>query len=119
VPSEAITVVLSEKGWVRAAKGHDIDAGALAYKSGDGFLASATGRSNQLAVFLDSTGRTYSLPAHALPSARGHGEPLVHTVKGDLTVSREEVELYEGERAQRGSRLPKGYQEVKGIEVKE
>jgi topoisomerase-4 subunit A len=76
VPSEAITVVLSEKGWVRAGKGHEVDAAALAYKSGDAFLASATGRSNQPAVFLDSTGRSYSLPAHALPSARGHGEPL-------------------------------------------
>ena len=76
LPSETITVVLSEKGWIRAAKGHEVDATALAYKSGDAFLASAMGRSNQLAVFLDSTGRSYSLPAHSLPSARGHGEPL-------------------------------------------
>ena len=76
VPSEILTVVLSEKGWVRAAKGAEVDAAALAYKSGDAFLASATGRSNQAVVFLDSTGRTYSLPAHSLPSARGHGEPL-------------------------------------------
>lgn len=76
IPSEAVTLVLSEKGWVRAAKGHEVDAAALAYKSGDGFLAAAPGRSNQQAVFLDSTGRSYSLPAHALPSARGHGEPL-------------------------------------------
>ena len=76
VPSEAITIVLSEKGWVRSAKGHEVDAAGLVYKSGDGLLQSAAGRSNQLAVFLDSTGRSYSLPAHGLPSARGHGEPL-------------------------------------------
>jgi topoisomerase-4 subunit A len=249
LPTEPITVVLSEKGWVRAAKGHDMDPKTLDYKAGDKFHQAARGKSNQLAVFIDSTGRTYSLPAHKLPSARGHGEPLssslnpppgatwagvimgnpedlyllatdagygfiakledliankkagkavlkvtkgakvlmpqlvidikkdylaaatttgqmlvfkvkdlpqmpkgkgnkilnvptakfakgeeavagvavfgegkplvVHTAKGDLTVSREEVELYEGERAQRGSRLPKGYQEVQGIEVKE
>src|SRR5207244_10701477 len=56
--------------------GHDLDAGALQYKSGDAFLHAAKGRSNQLAVFVDSTGRTYALPAHELPSAKGHGEPL-------------------------------------------
>ncbi len=76
VPTEPITVVLSEKGWVRAAKGHDIDAQGLGYKAGDNFKAAASGRSNQLAVFIDSTGRCYSLPAHTLPSARGQGEPL-------------------------------------------
>jgi len=76
IPSEPATVVLSEKGWVRAAKGHDIDANALQYKAGDAFLHAAKGRSNQLAVFLDSTGRSYALPAHELPSAKGHGEPL-------------------------------------------
>ncbi|UCE89369.1 MAG: DNA topoisomerase IV subunit A, partial [Pseudomonadota bacterium] len=76
VGAEPITVVLSENGWVRAAKGHDIDAEALNYKAGDAFLASARGRSNELAVFIDSTGRTYALPAHGLPSARGQGEPL-------------------------------------------
>ena len=249
LPTEPITVILSEKGWVRAAKGHEVDARTLDYKTGDGFRHAARGKSNQLAVFIDSTGRTYSLPAHKLPSARGHGEPLstqlrpppgasfagvmigdpnelyllstnagygfvakledliankkagkavlkptkgakvlppqpvtdlnkdllaavtttgqmlvfkvknlpqmpkgkgnkilnvptakfikgeeavagtavfgagkhlvVHTSKGDLDVSPEELELYEGNRAQRGGRLPKGYQEVKGIEVKE
>ena len=63
-------------GWVRAAKGHEMDPSSISYKSGDDFLAMAKGRSNQLAVFLDSTGRVYSLPAHTLPSARGQGEPL-------------------------------------------
>jgi len=76
LPTEPVTVVLSEKGWVRAAKGHELDPRELSYKSGDGFLQSAKGRSNQSAVFLDSTGRTYSLAAHTLPSARGQGEPL-------------------------------------------
>ncbi|MFY9179082.1 MAG: DNA topoisomerase IV subunit A [Venatoribacter sp.] len=75
-PTEPITVVLSQKGWVRAAKGHDIDAENLSYKSGDGYLMSVPGKSNQQAVFLDSTGRSYSLAAHTLPSARGQGEPL-------------------------------------------
>ena len=76
ISSEAITVVLSKKGWVRAAKGHDIDARKLSYKAGDEYRASAAGKSNQLAVFLDSTGRAYTLPAHKLPSARGQGDPL-------------------------------------------
>ncbi len=75
-PSEAVVVVLSQKGWVRVAKGREIDAGALSYKSGDGFLGQAQGRSNQSAVFLDNTGRTYTLPAAGLASARGYGEPL-------------------------------------------
>ncbi|MFO1417888.1 MAG: DNA topoisomerase IV subunit A [Methylotetracoccus sp.] len=76
VGSDPMTVILSQKGWVRAAKGHDIDPSGLAYRSGDGFLAAAEGRSNQLVYFLDSTGRTYSLPIHELPSARTQGEPL-------------------------------------------
>jgi len=75
-PSEAVTVVVSKRGWARAAKGHDIDPSGLNYKSGDGYLVSARLRSNQLAVFLDSTGRSYSLQAHTLPSARSQGEPL-------------------------------------------
>ncbi len=74
--SEPVTVVLSRSGWVRAAKGHDIDPRALSYKTGDEYRAAARGRSTQLAVFLDSTGRAYSVPAHTLPSARGQGEPL-------------------------------------------
>ncbi len=80
IPSESVTVILSERGWVRAGKGHDLDPTALQYKSGDQFLHAAKGRSNQLAVFIDSTGRTYSLPAHELPSAKGHGEPLTSSL---------------------------------------
>ena len=76
VSAEPITVILSEKGWVRAAKGHEVDPYSLSYKSGDEFKSSALGKSNQLAVFIDTTGRTYSVPGHTLPSARGHGEPL-------------------------------------------
>ena len=75
-PSEPVTVILSEKGWVRAAKGHEIDPAGLSYKAGDGYLASVRVRSNQPVIFLDSTGRSYSLLAHTLPSARGQGEPL-------------------------------------------
>jgi topoisomerase-4 subunit A len=76
LPSEPVTVVISEKGWARCAKGHDIDATGLSYTAGDGFRAAAAGRSNQYAVFIDSSGRSYSLAAHSLPSARGQGEPL-------------------------------------------
>ena len=76
VASEPVTVVLSEKGWVRAAKGHDVDAAALSYRDGDGLLAAVKGRSNLQVAFLDSTGRSYSTAAHTLPSARGNGEPL-------------------------------------------
>ena len=75
-PAEALTIILSKRGWVRAAKGHEIDPRALPYKSGDDFRAVGRGRSNQSAVFFDSTGRAYTLPAHVLPSARGLGEPL-------------------------------------------
>ncbi|NNC69026.1 MAG: DNA topoisomerase IV subunit A [Gammaproteobacteria bacterium] len=81
VPSEAITVVLSQKGWVRAAKGTDVDARELNYKSGDAYQTHAHGKSNQNAMFLDSRGRCYSLPAHTLPSARGQGEPLSGKLK--------------------------------------
>ena len=80
LPTEPITVVLSEKGWVRAAKGHEVDARALDYKTGDKFLQAARGKTNQQVVFLDSTGRSYTLPAHKLPSARGHGEPLASSL---------------------------------------
>ena len=76
VAVEPLTVILSARGWIRAGKGHELDPISLSYKSGDQFLAAARGRSNQLALFLDSTGRSYALPAHTLPSARGQGEPL-------------------------------------------
>lgn len=76
LPSEPVSVVLSTMGWIRAAKGHEIDPTTLSYKAGDSFKMAALGKSNQLATFIDSTGRTYSLPAHTLPSARGQGEPL-------------------------------------------
>jgi topoisomerase-4 subunit A len=76
VASEPVTVVLSQAGYARAAKGHEIDPAALSYRSGDNYLAAAQGRSNQLAMFIDSTGRVYSIIAGTLPSARGQGEPL-------------------------------------------
>ena len=76
VSAEPVTVVLSRRGWVRAAKGHQIEPDTLSYRAGDEFLSAAPGRSNETAVFLDGTGRAYSLPAHVLPSARGQGEPL-------------------------------------------
>ncbi|MFA9488548.1 MULTISPECIES: DNA topoisomerase IV subunit A [unclassified Mannheimia] len=75
-PTEDVTVILSEKGWVRCAKGHDIDVQALSYRAGDGYFAHARGRSNQPVVFLDSTGRAYALEPTSLPSARSQGEPL-------------------------------------------
>lgn len=76
IPNEPVTVILSKGGFVRSAKGHEIDPRALSYKAGDSFQGVARGKSLQQAVFLDSTGRTYALPAHSLPSARGNGEPL-------------------------------------------
>ncbi|MCE9677600.1 DNA topoisomerase IV subunit A [Shewanella sp. AS1] len=76
VPAEAVTVVLSEKGWVRCAKGHDIDPKALSYKAGDNFLCATSGRSNQQTVFIGSTGRAFATDSHTLPSARSQGEPL-------------------------------------------
>lgn len=76
VPAEPITVVMSAKGWVRAARGHEVDARELSFRSGDEYRADARGRSNQNALFVDSTGRAYCVPAHTLPSARGLGEPL-------------------------------------------
>ncbi len=76
IPSESVTVVLSEKGWARCAKGHDVDVEGLSYKAGDSYQANAKGRSNQQVVFIDSSGRTFSCDAHGLPSARSQGEPL-------------------------------------------
>ncbi|AFU99353.1 DNA topoisomerase IV subunit A [Simiduia agarivorans] len=74
--ADPITVVISDKGWIRAAKGHDIDPAALSYKSGDKYKLSVKGKSNQPVLLLDSTGRSYSLASHTLPSARGQGEPI-------------------------------------------
>src|SRR5690606_28653236 len=73
---DPLTVVISDKGWIRAAKGHDIDPAGLSYKAGDSFKFAIHGRSNQNVILLDSTGPSYSLPAHNLPSARGQGEAL-------------------------------------------
>ncbi len=81
--ADPVTVVLSEKGWIRAAKGHEVDGETLSYKSGDKFLTQAEAKTNQLAVFLDSTGRSYSMAIHGLPGARGYGEP----VTGSLNLS--------------------------------
>ncbi|CCK15872.1 Topoisomerase IV subunit A [Cronobacter universalis NCTC 9529] len=82
LPSEPVTIVLSQMGWVRSAKGHDIDAKALSYKAGDSWLSSVKGKSNQPVVFIDSTGRSYALDPVSLPSARGQGEPIT----GKLTL---------------------------------
>ncbi|ABV88869.1 DNA topoisomerase IV subunit A [Shewanella pealeana] len=76
VPVESVTVVLSEKGWVRCAKGHEVDGKSLSYKAGDGFLRSAQGRSNQPSVFIDTSGRAFATETHTLPSARSQGEPI-------------------------------------------
>ena len=76
VPSEAVTVVVSEKGWARCAKGHDIDPQAMNYKAGDSYLCSAKGRSNRPVVLIDSSGRAFATDAHSLPTARSQGEPL-------------------------------------------
>jgi topoisomerase-4 subunit A len=82
LPSEPVTIVLSQMGWVRSAKGHDIDAQGLSYKAGDSWKASAKGKSNQPVVFVDTTGRSYAIDPITLPSARGQGEPLT----GKLTL---------------------------------
>jgi topoisomerase-4 subunit A len=79
--AEPITAVLSDKGWLRAAKGHEIDPGSLSYKSGDKFLSAAKGKSNQNVFLQDTTGRYYALPGHTLPSARGQGEPATGRLK--------------------------------------
>ncbi len=76
LPSEPITVIMSSQGWVRAGKGHDVEPDSLNYRTGDEFAQAASGRSNQQVVFFDDHGRAYTMPAHQLPSARGHGEPL-------------------------------------------
>lgn len=97
--AEPLTVVLSERGWARAAKGHEVDPTSLQYKSGDGFKFSAKGRSNQNAIFIDSTGRAYSLAAHTLPSARGQGEPLTGRLTPESGASFEGILM--GDESQR------------------
>jgi len=80
IAAEPVTIVLSKNGWIRAAKGHDVDAENLSYKAGDGYFAHAPGKSTQQALFFDDTGRAYTIPAHSMPSARGQGEPLTGRV---------------------------------------
>lgn len=99
VPSEPVTVVLSQKGWIRAAKGHDVDPAGLSYREGDALQSFARGRSNQQAAFLDSTGRAYSTSAHTLPSARGNGEPI--TGRFTLPVGAQMVATLAAENDQR------------------
>ena len=86
IVTEPITVVLSEAGWVRSAKGHDIDPTSLSYRGDDSLQDFARGKSNQLAVFLDSNGKAYSIPSHSLPSARGMGEPITGRLNADSGV---------------------------------
>lgn len=97
VTSEPVTVVLSQKGWIRAGKGHEIDGATLSYRAGDEFQAETRGRSNQFVILLDSSGRSYSLPAHSLPSARGQGEPLTSRLKPEPNVNFVTVILGEAE----------------------
>ncbi|MDG6774793.1 DNA topoisomerase IV subunit A [Thiomicrorhabdus sp. ZW0627] len=97
LPSEAVTVVLSENGWVRAAKGHDVEGESLGYKSGDSFCSQASGQSRQTCVFLDDTGRAYALPAHSLPSARSHGEPLTGRLSPPAGASFKHVLMGQGD----------------------
>lgn len=97
LPNEPVTIVLSMKGWVRAAKGHEVNSEELNYKSGDSFKAEALSRTNQLAVFLDSTGRGYALPAHSFPSARGQGEPITGRLKPPPGATFETVLSGDGE----------------------
>ena len=95
--TEPVTIVLSDRGWMRAAKGHDVDASTLQYKSGDSYKLSAKGKSNQPAIFMDSTGRAYALPAHSLPSARGQGEPVSGRVNPPSGATFEGVVIGENE----------------------
>lgn len=98
ISTEPVTIVLSDRGWMRAAKGHEVDPASLQYKSGDSFKIAARGKSNQLAIFMDSTGRAYSLPAHSLPSARGQGEPVSGRVNPPSGASFEGVVIGEDDK---------------------
>ena len=97
VPSESITAIMSQQGWIRAAKGHEINPRELNYKSGDGYQSSARGKSNQPLISLDSTGRTYALPAHKLPSARGQGEPLTSNLTPPMGATFKAVIMGKGD----------------------
>ena len=99
LPSEPITIVLSKAGWIRAAKGHEVDVTGLSYKTGDEYLTSVAGRTNHLLILLDSKGRAYTLNPRELPSARSQGEPV--TTKLDLQDGASIVSLLAGEGADR------------------
>ena len=98
-PAEAVTVVLSKAGWIRAGKGHEIDPLSLSYKAGDEFLCAVQGKTNQLLVLLDSKGRCYTLNARELPSARSQGEPV--TTKLDLQDGARIVSMMFGDNSER------------------
>ncbi|WP_375321704.1 DNA topoisomerase IV subunit A [Aliivibrio logei] len=98
IPSETITVVLSDKGWIRHAKGHEVDPTTLNYKSGDKYLAHARGKSNAPAVFMGSNGRSYALESHTLPSARSQGEPI--TGRLNITAGSQITHVVMGEEDQ-------------------
>lgn len=91
VPSEPITAILSKAGWIRAAKGHDVDAAGMSYRSGDSYQAHVRGKSNEKIYVLDSTGRSYSIDAHNLASARGQGDPLTSVLKPPAGASFEQL----------------------------
>jgi len=99
VSAEPVTVVLSRKGWIRAGRGHELDPGQLGYRSGDGFRQAARGRANQPVVVMDSTGRSYTVAAHTLPSARSQGEPLTSRLSPPAGAVFETVLMGEGEQA--------------------
>ncbi len=106
IPSEPITVVLSEKGWIRHAKGHDVDPTTLSYKSGDGYLAAARGKSSQPAVFIGTDGRSYALESHSLPSARSQGEPITGRLNITAGTSVRHVMMGENENLVLMHRMP-------------
>ena len=91
VPSEPITAILSKAGWIRAAKGHDVDAAGMSYRSGDSYQADVRGKSNERLYILDNTGRSYSIDAHNLASARGQGDPLTSVLKPPAGASFEQL----------------------------
>ncbi|MER1973227.1 MAG: DNA gyrase subunit A, partial [Psychrobacter alimentarius] len=91
VPSEPVTAILSKAGWIRAAKGHDVDAAGMSYRSGDAYQAHVRGKSNEKIYVLDSTGRSYSIDAHNLASARGQGDPLTSVLKPPAGASFEQL----------------------------